>query len=183
MFYLCPVFQNYMAIMTSKNSTVTLFVYEFVFYGWWTSKHISLNKIWIIWKLTVSLTFSLIFKKNERYIAQHVFGFWIISHLLFDPHKSCMELVLLQLLLQHHFSYIEVEFLHAFTTSLKTQVKLCLFWLNSMAQSWRRAKEIGKEPWQKFLWRAKQETVLFTISCQLSLPTRTQKSLGKEKGP
>lgn len=138
MFYRCPVFKNSMAIMTPKNSTVILFVYEFVFYGWWTSKHISLNKIWIICKLTVSLTFSLIFRKNERHVAQHVFGFWIISHLLFDPHKSCMELVLLQLLLQYHFSYKEVEFLYAFTTSLKTQVKLCLFWLNSMAQSWRK---------------------------------------------
>lgn len=56
-----------------------------------------------------------IFLKNEQYIG--LSGFQIVSHILFDLHKSCMELIVLQ----PHFSYVEAESQNAFTANLNTR--------------------------------------------------------------
>lgn len=89
-----------------------------------------------------------------------------------------MELVLLQLLLQYHFSYKEVEFLYAFTTSLKTQVKR-VFSDSTELKERRLEKNLGRNSYEG---QNKRPCCLQHPADFLS-PQGHRKSLGKEKGP
>lgn len=87
----------------------------------------------------------------------------------------------------YYYRYCDNPMFHLWKLNLRMPLRLAWRWKLKPGLSdsspwlrWRRVKEIGKEPWLKFLCWPNQETVLFTASSQHSCPCRGhRKSLGK----